>query len=189
MNRQEATALAHGELVRQGRADVSLEVLGQAIGVSARMLVYYFKNRENLIVAVMDYERELQRQELSALVAGDNDPITLLRHYFYMVTAPERRSRLQFFFDLVTEAARNRERYQAFLEQGVTGYWRSAMQDYLRAAGVSGVPDTFISAVLGAARGLYFELLASGDTDHARESFEHVLQWVETTLAAYKSSA
>lgn len=184
VDRTEVTQRAHRVFLERGRIDLSLRQIGAAIDVSARMLVYYFGNREQLIVAVLAYERKLQQAMLTELVARGGGPIDLLRAYFHAMTEPARRGRLRFFFDLVAEAQRHPERYETFLKHDLVEYWRELMSRFVREAGHGTLRWEQLAVVLAAARGLYLELLSTNDTLSVRRSYEYVLDHFAAALEA-----
>jgi AcrR family transcriptional regulator len=85
-------------MLETGRIDRSLRELGVVVGVSARMLVYHFGSREELLQAVLRRERELQTRQLDGFLASGARPPELLERYFIMITEPANRGRLRFLF-------------------------------------------------------------------------------------------
>jgi AcrR family transcriptional regulator len=96
--RDEITERLHREMLETGRIDRSLRELGVVVEVSARMLVYHFGSREELLQAVLRRERELQTRQLDGLLASGARPLELLERYFIMITEPVNRGRLRFLF-------------------------------------------------------------------------------------------
>ena len=152
MNREEVTERAHAVLLSEGRIDIPLRQLGTEIGVSARMLIYYYGSREALLIDVLAFERGRQNDMLSGLADGGSGPIELLRAYFYAMTEDESRSRLRFFFDLVSEAHRKPEAYNDF-RKGLIEYWQSTISHFLSIHGFEEVPWDLMSLALATARG------------------------------------
>lgn len=180
VTRDEALDRVHDHLTGgEGRIDDSLRSIGERIGVSARMLIYYFGSREQLLVAVLERQRERQRRWIEELVAAGMRPAEILLRYFDAATAPERRGLLRFFFGLVAEANRDPGRYREFLDEELVGYWRTMMEDLAGDGAASDVDAAFVSLALGAARGLYLELLATGDTEHVRRAYRLLIDWSE----------
>ena len=179
-----------------------LRLLARETGTSARMLHYYFGSAEGLLHAVIQYEREQQREQLEAMVRGSEgadaggasvgsargapgvpaappqaappdgrDPASyatgLIVHYFDLVTEPARRGFMVLFFEVQARAARQPERFGAFLEHA-TDDWVSYMQD--AAAGITGkaVSRGAVEAVLALARGGYLALLSGSPRDEVR---------------------
>lgn len=175
----DVVALVHRELIAAGRVDLSLRTIGERVGVSARMLVHYFGTREQLVRAVLDHERALQREALDALLARGAGPIQLLRDYFRAVTEPSSVSRLRFFFDLVAEAGRNPDAFAGFLEHDLVGYWKVAMTNYLEHTGNPNASWDIPSIALATARGLYLEALSGAAADDLRRRYDILLRLLE----------
>lgn len=186
MEKEEITRRVHEEVLATGRMDRSLRDLGGRVGVSARMLIYHFGSREELLQSVLQLERELQTKRLEALVARGVGPIELLRGYLWEMTEPAHRGRLRFFFDLVAEAFRDPERYERFLREELVGFWKKEMLRLLENWGYRGVPWELVRLSLAAARGLYLEALATGDVESIRRSFDRLCLWLEGELEAYR---
>lgn len=178
LNRQDLLRKASEELLRRGRTDVSLAELGTAIGVSARMLVYHFGSRESLMQQVLSSERERQQTEIAQYVASGLGPIEILRAYFHDRTEPGQRSTLRFFFDLVAEANRNPETYGEFLSRDSVRYWMAAAARLTEESELSEHERMLVSLALGAARGLYIELLSTGDAEQVRRTYDQLLEWI-----------
>ena len=184
---QELLPQLYRVLSEYGLEAAHLRLLARETGTSARMLHYYFGSAEGLLHAVIQYEREQQREQLEALVRGSRgadtpsalagshaalpegrDPATyatgLIMHYFDLVTEPARRGFMILFFEVQARAARQPERFGAFLEHA-TDDWVSYMQDMATGIAGTAVSRGSVEAVLALVRGGYLALL-SGSPRH-----------------------
>lgn len=188
-------------LSEHGLQAVNLRLLARETGTSARMLHYYFGSAEGLLHAVIQYERDQQRQQLEALVRGSGgmdaggapvgaaravpesgasagashperaDPAAyatgLIMAYVDLVTEPARRGFMILFFEVHARAAREPERFGAFLEHA-TDDWVSYMQQAALAISGVRVPRGAVEAVLALARGGYLALLSGTPREEVR---------------------
>jgi len=184
-DRDAITARLHETLLDAGRVDLPLRTLGKKVGVSARMLMYYYGSREQLVLAVLAHERTLQQRDLSEL--GTTDPVEMLRAYFRWMTDASRLSRVRFFFDLVADAGRNPEQYGSFLRESLVGYWQEMMTRALRVADYADVPWDIPSLALATARGLYLELIAGADPAALRRRYDLFLAAMRPQFDNYAS--
>ncbi len=161
--------LAHGV------ANLSLRPLGEAVGSSARLLIYHFGSKEGLITAVME---EIQaRVQASFSVAADKaasdaGPMAV---FWAWTTHPDNLPYARLLYEIQVLALRNPEAYGAYLEGSSSGWMALIL------ASMPPSPEALSKATLCAALidGLLLEFLATGDlrrTTAALELFSRLLQ-------------
>ncbi|MFW6213886.1 MAG: TetR family transcriptional regulator [Spirochaetota bacterium] len=178
----------HALVAERGLAQANLRFLAAKTGTSARMLHYYFGSAEGLVHAVVEYERDQQKVALGRLFdsmrrasgsstatsrnaeAGLRALETTIVAYFDYVTAPERRGFLRFYFELLATAARNPERYEAFLGGNVSG-WVGYMQAAAKEIAGLEIASEHVRAVLALARGFYIEVQSGVPVKDVRAAF------------------
>ena len=109
MNLLRGTGKTADYILAHGLAEVSLRPLGEALGTSARMLIYYFGSKEQLVVNALKLIAERER---AGLASGGIDP---LRAYWSWAIAPERRPYLRLLYEIYGEALRDPQYYGSFL--------------------------------------------------------------------------
>jgi AcrR family transcriptional regulator len=185
----------HALVAERGLAHANLRFLASKTGTSARMLHYYFGSAEGLLDAVVEYERNQQKEALRHLVdsmtrASGGSTATncnaekslraleaTIVAYFDYVTAPERRGFLRFYFELLATAARDPGRYEAFLGGNISG-WVAYMQTAANEIAGLQIASEQIRAVLALARGFYIEVQSGVPVKDVRAAFIPALRMV-----------
>ena len=76
-------------LLRGGLQDLSLRPLAEALGTNARMLLYYFGSKENLVVEALTAAQARQQAVLQNQPPSSGDPTEGLRRFWGWFTSPE----------------------------------------------------------------------------------------------------
>jgi len=152
-------------LLGEGVAETSLRPVASALGTSARMLLYHFGSKEDLVVAAL---REVRAREQAMLVRalprlGNASVAQVLHHVWRWYTAPRREPYLRLFFEVMGLALQNPARFPGFLE--------AVRHDLLELAEEAMVQSGFprhearvrSTFYIGALRGLLLDLLATKD--------------------------
>lgn len=164
-------------LSRAGIGDISLRGLADELGTSHRMVIYHFGSRDGLLAAVVAEVERQQRELLDAVIDPEQPTLEQGRGYWQAVAAAaERHGRL--FFELAAHAMQDREHARP-LRRGLIDPWLPPLERMCRQLGVpeEECPATARLA-LGAARGLLFDMLLTGDrpaVDAAAELLNQVL--------------
>lgn len=160
--RDDLLARAVAWFAEHGVGDTSLRTLAAGIGTSHRMLNYHFGSREGLLGAVVEAVERAEQDALLELVATYEDPFEAGAAFWTRV-ADRAEVFAPLFFELSSHAMRG-EPYAEPLRRWLNAGWLGAVREgYARA----GVPedDAGVLALqsLAMARGLLFELAATGD--------------------------
>jgi AcrR family transcriptional regulator len=157
--------LAHGV------ANLSLRPLAEAVGTSARLLVYHFGSKEGLIMAVMDEVRaELQASfaEGPAGPAADHP----MRAFWKSLTRRKNLPNLRLLFEVQILALQNPARYERYLAD-TSGSWLGVIEQALPAPARGTALSTLCAAVID---GLLLEYLATGDLRRTSAALERFLE-------------
>jgi len=148
-----------------------LEPLVRATGTSARMLLYHFETRDELLKAILRRARQRQLDSFGDLLRprpGEDYTATLGQAWVTM-TGPDGRSYLRMFGQL-------REQSEQSLWPGfrrlATTDWLSPLETGLRSIGR---PES-ATLVLAVIRGLLMDLEATADLARADEAFHELLR-------------
>lgn len=156
-----------------------LEPFVQATGTSARMLLYHFGTRDDLLRAVLRRARQRQLDSFGALlrvVPGEDYAATLARAWVGM-TGPEGRSFLRMFGQLREQ--REHSLWPGFRRLATTD-WLAPLEAGLATIGRPG-SSTLVLAVI---RGLMMDIDATGDTARADGAFRELLRSLTPDAAA-----
>src|SRR5580704_11634129 len=102
----------------KGIVDLSLREIASAIGTSHRMLIYHFRSREGLLVAVV---REVERRQRDILAAGDMS-LAHAREFFRQLTDPALRGQERLFFEIYSHALLERPGTEGFLDEVISAW-------------------------------------------------------------------
>ncbi|MFF2507632.1 TetR/AcrR family transcriptional regulator [Streptomyces sp. NPDC058067] len=173
--RAQLTDAAVDHVTAHGIADLSLRRLGDAIGVSHRMLIHYFGTKEQLLVEIVRTSERRQRELLSRLHAEpDLSPADVARRLWQQLTDPQLAGQERLFFELCGFALRGRPEGAPFLD-GLVADWLEPLVAAEITAGADPVAARNRARLgLATVRGLLLDLLATGDrtgVDAAMEEF------------------
>ncbi|MFG3259086.1 TetR family transcriptional regulator [Streptomyces sp. NPDC048172] len=158
-----------------GIADLSLRRLGDAIGVSHRMLIHYFGTKEQLFVEIVRTSEQRQRELLTRL-HGERElsPADVARLLWRQLTDPRMAGQERLFFEICGYALRGRPEAVRVLD-GLVSDWLGPLEAAETAAGADPVSARSRARLgLATVRGLLLDLLATGDragVDAAMEEF------------------
>ncbi len=113
-------------VIANGVADLTLRPLAKALKTNARMLVYHFGSREELLRQILAGLREREDRRIQQWFQTGKKPRTLsefLRWYWKQLSAPQARPATRLIFELYALALRNPQEFPGVLEDPLA-YWR-----------------------------------------------------------------
>jgi AcrR family transcriptional regulator len=154
-------------LLQKGVSDLSLRPAAAALGTSARMLLYYFGTREQLLVEAMGEIRTRERAQLMAAMHRSfrGSTVDIFRDVWQWYASEHREPYLRLLFELYGRAFVDPDRFQGFLDM-VTDDYFMLIEEGLLGRGL-GHRESTIAATLYRAtfRGLLIDLLSTGDRE------------------------
>lgn len=162
--RPELLAAATDYVFEHGLADLSIRPLAAALGISHRALLHHFGSKEELVGEILhelrDRDREMIAAEAKRLRPGDEDPILVA---WRRMSDPSYHNYWRSYFEVFGIALRDPERYGSFLE-GIVSEWLELLSPLLIDQGCDADrAEPLASLLLASFRGLYMDLLVSGD--------------------------
>jgi len=157
--KQETLGHAADYVLEHGLAGLSLRPLADALGTSARMLLYDFGSKAALVSAIL---AEIRRREERLLEAD----VRTLEDVWRWIAAPEREPFLRLFFEVYVDAIK-RGAASPFVDDWLT---------FLS----SRVDEATATVLIAVVRGLLLDRLATGDkarTDAALTLAASVFAW------------
>lgn len=149
-------------VMTHGIGDLALRPLAKALKTNARMLIYHFGSREELMREILAGLRDRESARVERWMKAGGKPRTLpefLRWYWRRISAPQARAAVMLVFELYALALRNPREYPGVLEEPVA-FWPKLV----RAMGVqSEVDEVEATLLLAALRGLLLDLCATSD--------------------------
>jgi AcrR family transcriptional regulator len=171
--REELLATAGAILARTGVVDTSLRELASQMGTSARMLVYYFGSKEQLILAVMN------RQQRAAIPETDEldlpDSIAAHRQWcfddWYACTRGERSDTLRVVLQVFGAACGVDSPYRDYTWETLSLLTRNS-RARLQALGMPArVAETRSRLALATFQGLIIEFFTADDQGYVDDTF------------------
>ena len=157
--------LAIDYVLTHGMADLSLRPLAKALKTNARMLVYRFGSREELMRQILEGLREREDARIQAWFKKNRGGTLpeFLRWYWQRMSAPRARPALRLIFELYALALRDPEGYTGVLNDPLA-YWRKlAGRADGQANAIRENSGAEATLLLAATRGLLFDLCATED--------------------------
>ena len=165
-------------VLSHGLADSTLRPLARALKTNARMLVYHFGSREELMREVLGCIREREDARIQAWFQAGKSPRTMpqfLRWLWRRFATTRRRPAIRLLFELYALALRNPREYPGVLEDPLS-YW----QKLIWRTGISAKPNAVeATLLLAATRGLLLDFCATGDHSRVERAIEALAEFVE----------
>ena len=181
--RERLLELTARHFLEHGVLDLSLRTLGDAVGSSHRVLLYYFDSRERLIAEALDEAARLTSVRDASLLGPsgtDADVGAELLRVWRLISAPDQLPLIRLFLQVVALALHNPEPYASFLD-GLQTEWAEAYGAYLANHGVPRREAEDIAAeIVGLQRGLQLELAIGGSAEMLDRAFAAAAgRWAE----------
>lgn len=161
-------------LMDHGLADLSLRPLGEAIGSSARLLIYHFGSKEGLIATVMAELHARNQQSFTELMHKTQGKGGL-EAFWNWVVSPKNRRAVRLLFEVQALAMQKPDTYGQYLEDSSAG-WIDLIAQALPPGPDNRALATLCAAVID---GLVLEYFATHDlarTTRALKLFLAMLQ-------------
>lgn len=147
-----------------GVSQLSLRPLGEAVGASPRLLLYFFGSKEDLVTEVLAAAGARQRTLVSRLkMENMATPAKACREIWKAIGDPKSEPIFRLFFEVYGLALQDRERYAAFLKR-VVGDWLAFIAQPMIAAGwPPAEAQAYATVILAGFRGFLLDLCATRD--------------------------
>ncbi|WP_426689815.1 TetR/AcrR family transcriptional regulator [Rhodanobacter ginsengiterrae] len=170
-----------GYLLEHGLSDLSLRPLAEALGTSARLLIYHFESKEGLLTEVLDSMQTSLRQSFSTMVeqqAGRSE--RPLKRFWDWAIARENYPYLKLLYELQILAVQNPEVYGQYLQRNALT-WSALIGTALPEAERTPAMVTLLGAVFD---GLFLELMSTGGRKRTTQAILQFIQLVDGARAA-----
>jgi len=165
--REELLQQAMAYMLANGVANLSLRRLAAALGTSARMLVYHFGSKDDLIIAVVsEVHSRFQASHEKAFArrrAGAEHP---LLSFWRTLISPANLGYMRLLFEVQILALQNPGVYARYLDQDY-GTWMESIERALRPELKSRTMATLCRAVVD---GLLLDVLSTGERGRPTEA-------------------
>jgi AcrR family transcriptional regulator len=161
-------------LLEHGVADLSLRPLAQAIGSSARLLIFHFKSKECLLQEVLGEVQQRLQRSLSELPPGGagRSRTPPMKLFWQRITAPDNLPYLRLLYEVHFIALQNPAVYGQYLQQ-VSINWVAVIEGRLPESIRNKATATLVAAVFD---GLLMELLTTGDLRRTTQALDLAIE-------------
>ncbi|WP_338675026.1 TetR/AcrR family transcriptional regulator [Streptomyces sp. SCSIO 30461] len=172
-------------VIRNGVSDLSLRPLGRAVGVSDRMLLYYFGSKERLITEVLARDEQRPLVRIRRLLESTGPPEDaagmrkLMEEVWRQFTAPGVRAAFPLYVDVLAGSLLHPDRYGPVTRDVIT-QWTELLASALLGVGF---PEErakdHATLLIDATIGLLLAPLADGQWDRADRAYRALLDGLE----------
>ena len=175
------------EYLRQrGMGDITLRQLADALGTSHRVLIYHFKTKEGLLVAIAEEIEREQRSWLRSLSERNLTPMQQMQSSWHRISDPQLDPHFRLFIEIYGHALQGREHTAPLLETLVHA-WLGPMKDLFMRMGLPASEARIHARLcLATARGLMLDLLTTGDTKATHEAWKHYISQYDALPRAHR---
>jgi AcrR family transcriptional regulator len=160
-------------ILQHGLQDLSLRSLAEALGTTARMLIYHFTSKENLIVEVLLYGQQQQQVIFTNFLSTEATTSEALRALWQHFISKEMAPLIRLTFELEVLSMQGKTEYQQFAQETLRD-WISLVSTQM--AGSSTATATL---VVGVFSGLLLDYLVTQERGRVEAAFENLLALLE----------
>lgn len=157
-------------LLQHGLSDLSLRPMAAAAGTSARLLIFHFGSKENLLTELLETLQEKLRRSLSDVMTKPG-PAAPFRTFWDWALAEENFPTLRLLYELQILAVQNPADYAAYLEKNTLS-WLELVEATLPPSLASDAMATLFCAVFD---GLFLDIIGGGDRDRATRALDRFI--------------
>jgi AcrR family transcriptional regulator len=171
--RQRLLGLTAGYLLERGVLDLRLRTLGEAIGASHRVLLYYFESREQLVGEALDEvaRRTAAPDGLRFAPHGTGAVHVEIVRAWRRASAPEQLPLVRLLLQVLALSLNEPDRYARFLH-AVDDAWSRGHEEFLVARGMTRAEARRLAReIVALQRGLQLQLAAGGSRATLDRSF------------------
>ncbi|GAC1360245.1 MAG: TetR family transcriptional regulator [Vulcanimicrobiaceae bacterium] len=177
-------------ICEHGVSELSLRPLAKAVRTSPRVLLYYFKSKEELIVEVLSGARTRQRRMFAGLkVEHDARVADACRAIWTVMSAPKSEAVFRLFFEVYALALQDRTRFEGFLQSAVDEWLTFLEAPRIREGYKRADARAIATIIIGAFRGFMLDLCATRDRKRIQRAFELWLRAIESIPAPEEIAA
>lgn len=156
-----------------GVSQLSLRPLGEAVGASPRLLLYFFGSKEELVTEVLAAAGARQRTIVNRLkMEHMATPARACREIWKAVSDPKSEPIFRLFFEVYGLALQDRERYASFLKRVVADWLAFIAQPMIAGGWPPAQAQAFATVILAGFRGFLLDLCATRDRKRINRAVE-----------------
>jgi AcrR family transcriptional regulator len=170
-----------GYLIRHGVAELSLRPLAEAVGSSPRVLLYYFRSKEEMVAQALARLRERQLAGYAGMKAAKfASPAEACRAIWRNMSAPDSEPLFRLFFEVYTLAIRHPRQFKDFLRTAIEDWLEFLAEPLRKKSCTESEARAYASIVLAGFRGFMLDYCGSKDRKRLDRAVELWLQALDT---------
>jgi len=168
-------------LLEDGVADLSLRPLAERVGTSARLLIYHFGSKEDLLAAALARVRARIAMALKALAQTDPSPSlgAALTRFWLWATGEPNQKYFRLLFEIDGLAMHDQLRFSTQARNESTSVWLNLIRKAEALSGQSAVaPPGRTTLIWATVAGLLQDFLTTGDHERTTEALHYFLSLI-----------
>lgn len=174
-------------LLESGAADLSLRPLAERVGTSARLLIYHFESKDQLVAHAIDRVHDDIAASLGVRVARDQPASlrALLTMFWEWSSEPANLRYFRLLFEIDGLTLYQRIRFSEDFRRANSAFWTDLIDRAAARMPRSGErPAARLTLIFCALSGLLQELLSTGDRDKTTAAVVTLIDLVAPTTSA-----
>nr|WP_063572117.1 TetR family transcriptional regulator [Luteibacter rhizovicinus] len=172
-----------GYLLREGISDLSLRPMADAIGTSARLLIFHFGTKDNLLMEVLaEMQNRLQQSfvRLSEAASRSESSEPLFRLFWDWALQEENFVHLKLLYQLHMLVIQDSATYGPYLKGNAVN-WQKMIRKTLPDCHKNAPMVTLFGAVFD---GLFIELMSTGDRKRTTRALDEFVLLIRSQVAS-----
>lgn len=166
-------------LLEDGIAALSLRPLAERVGTSARLLIYHFDNKENLLAEALAQVRARIADALKEFRRKDPSPSlrAALTRFWRWATSEPNQKYFRLLFEMDGLAMHDRVRFSIQARADSASIWLNLIRNAEALSGTA-PPRGRTTLIWATLSGLLQDFLSTGDRKRTTEAFNHFLDLI-----------
>jgi AcrR family transcriptional regulator len=152
-------------ILKNGLQDLSLRPLAEALGTSARMLIYHFGSKEQLIIEALANALNKQQALMQQQMVSSKSGKKTLQNFWTWFTSEEVMTFARLLYDIENQGINGNAQYLAFAKAIFEG-WEAFVQH-----NVKSLSPEQVRLVVGVISGLLLYRLVTGKVEETNQAF------------------
>jgi AcrR family transcriptional regulator len=157
-------------ILENGLQDLSLRPLAEALGTSARMLIYHFGSKEQLVIEAITNAQTKQQALLQKQMVSSKSGTKTLQNFWAWFTSEDVMAFVRLLYDIENQGINGNVQYLAFAK-AIFEDWEVFMQH-----NVKSLSPEQVRLVVGVISGLLLYRLVTGKVEETDKAFNAFLK-------------
>jgi AcrR family transcriptional regulator len=157
-------------ILENGLQDLSLRPLAEVLSTSARMLIYHFGSKEQLIIEAVIHAQHKQQALLQKQMVSSKSTTKILQNFWTWLSSDEVAPYARLLYDLEVQVMNGNDSYRAFAKE-VIHNWETFIQTSIKDCR----PEQ-ARLIVGVMNGLLMDRLVTGEKEKIDKAFSVFLK-------------